>query len=451
MDYTNTQEPSGLRISPLERRTRNCLWCDSVAEMKEWSIPGLWTLGLFECSQCGRSFWSDLEYGLGALGPVQIDAATGDGQRFNGSSWYLETTQRAYRERINQPVRVTVEGDKNIRTGLLVNCLSPWWGDTISLILRTNLLLNLGIPIIVLTTRDAAWLMPKHVSQVWVVEQTVSSTVTWNEALSEAVKKLVAGFDDIKVPAIFQPAVLSHEEVAAVTKVQPFDRSRWMENEATFGFAWRSDRCWVPSQQLMPRLPGRLRRLFEVQPGVRQASQVVQCFEQVKRCVPSAKFVCFGLAEKPEPLPNWIEDQRTTTVGALENRQWCQAAAKCHVLAGVLGSHMTLPSFHAGSIVDLVPQDMARLVLTDIGVVSNDVREAIFLYRLIPSSTTPLDLASIMVTIYANTPVAQIALGSRHYRSFTQDEVIELENLKEKRHCFPKEKISKDADGWITP
>jgi hypothetical protein len=413
-------------------------------------------MGLFQCSGCGRRFWSDFEYGAGALSPLQIDARSGEARRINGPRWYADMTMRAYSERVSEPRSISVLGDTSIRTGLLLNCLNPWWGDTASLILRTNILKNLNVPIVVLTTKDAAWLIPDYVSQAWIVDMSVSGTAVWNDHLAHAVKDLTRNFDDLRVPPVFQPASLRREEVAALMSVEPFDRERWMSLEPTFGFAWRSDRCWAPPRTLPFPVPGRWRsKLERFRSDERsQLNQMVQCFESVKRAVPRARFICFGLVAKGKPrqaLPPWIQDQRVDKVGATENRAWCQAAAKCHVLVGVLGSHMTLPSFHAGSIIDLVPTHMAKLVLTDIGVVSNDPREAIFLYRLLSTSTTPLDLAATIVSIYANAPYARMAFGHDWYRPLSCDDLRQLREMRVQRHTFVADNFSEQADGWIGP
>lgn len=455
MHETIGEDVFGFNLYPPEPSSKKCLWCGATASIKDWAIPGLWVMGLFQCSGCDRSIWSDLDYGVGALAPIQIDADTSEGRRLNGHQWYVDLTTRAYQSRVSKPVTISVEGNNDIRTGLLFNCLHPWWGDTVSLILRTNLLKDSGIPIIVLTTRDAAWLIPNYVSQTWIVEDNVSSSVIWNEGLAQSVKELASRFESLQIPTVFQPANLTREDIECLTGVAPFKRSDWMDVEPTFGFVYRSDRCWIPPVNFLSKLPERLKKIIKQRytDEQQQMKQLIQCFQQVKRCIPNARFVCFGLRDKNrvEPLPNWIEDHRTSVVGVRENKMWCEMAAKCHVIVGVLGSHMTLPSFYAGSVVDLMPQYMASLVLTDIGIVCNDTREALFLYRVIPSSIDSFDLASVIVSIYANAPYALMALSHSWYRPISRSDLEQLIHLREKRHDFLKNNISNEIGAWLGP
>src|SRR5579862_9227456 len=76
-----------------------CSYCAGKAAATDWLIPGLWTMATLLCSNCGKSYLSDLPYGVGAVSPVSIDITNGAGLGGHGGTWYLNLTGSAWRNR----------------------------------------------------------------------------------------------------------------------------------------------------------------------------------------------------------------------------------------------------------------------------------------------------------------------------------------------------------------
>jgi hypothetical protein len=98
-------------------------------------------------------------------------------------------------------------------------------------------------------------------------------------------------------------------------------------------------------------------------------------------------------------LPDWISDLRLIKLDAGAERAWCERYAKSHLVVGVHGSNMLLPSAHAGGVIELISADRWGNFLQDILLRESDPREMFFRYRFVPHSTSPEDLAQLAASM----------------------------------------------------
>src|SRR5690606_29940319 len=71
---------------------------------------------------------------------------------------------------------------------------------------------------------------------------------------------------------------------------------------------------------------------------------------------PTLDFGVVGLGQ-PGDFPAWIKDMRSTSINDELEQKWCQQYAASHITIGVHGSNMLLPSAHAGSVINLMPNE----------------------------------------------------------------------------------------------
>src|SRR5690606_28596791 len=74
----------------------------------------------------------------------------------------------------------------------------------------------------------------------------------------------------------------------------------------------------------------------------------------------------------------WASDKRTTKMNAEIERDWCRLYAQSHVVIGVHGSNMLLPTAHAAGCVEVLMEERDRNVVQDLSVRYNDRRQLFF-------------------------------------------------------------------------
>lgn len=74
--------------------------------------------------------------------------------------------------------------------------------------------------------------------------------------------------------------------------------------------------------------------------------------------------------------------------------------ASSHIVVGVHGSNMLLPTAHAGGLVELIgPERWGNFRQDVLFRETGDRREMFFRYRFLPTSTLPLELARLIILL----------------------------------------------------
>ena len=99
----------------------------------------------------------------------------------------------------------------------------------------------------------------------------------------------------------------------------------------------------------------------------------------IKEKIPDVKFYVVGLGGA-EGFNGHAKDQRYREVNAAIERSWCKIYSKSHVVIGIHGSNMLLPTALAAGCVEILPEDRYGNMIQDISVRYND-RKQLFFYR----------------------------------------------------------------------
>lgn len=375
------------------------------------------------CSGCRKAWWTDLPYGFGLLAPVFIDRAAASAMRPDGPEWYTILAENAFKNAASDSCRIEIQRRRPARNVCLINCLAPWWGDAVSLLLRASSLFGLGLDLVALVPRGLETLAPEELAEVWIVEMPLAQTACWNLELAALVKSHVAAFESCAVPSTFQHAFYPNGEITAFSRVRPFDRAGWtqsLQSNPAVTFLLREDRCWGAGGGSRLRLPARLRGAGRINArldawAARRAAEaqrrlVLDAARRLRSEIPRLSVAVCGQDAIGE-YPDWIEDLRANPMKPESNELWMRRAAQSHVLITVLGSHATLSGSHAGAVLTLVPPHMLRNVLTDTIVTTGSAREAAYLYRLLPTEISSAALAEIVLSILFNYPYVRLAQG----------------------------------------
>ena len=217
----------------------------------DWTIPGLWSLAKLESADKKTSYWVDFPYSLGLLAPTYLHIETGEAISGPTVEWYGDSLQRAWAGRVNQPVTLRVKKFREARKPVLLNCLYPWHGDSVSLLLRSKALHQHQLDVIVIIGPSVERLLPDYIAEAWIVEGRNDFAI-WNEGLDRSIKQEVARLDECYIPRSFKPAHIDASDLEAASETVPFDRENWSDTllkGPVVTFISRDDRCWCEPEK----------------------------------------------------------------------------------------------------------------------------------------------------------------------------------------------------------
>jgi hypothetical protein len=245
---------------------------------------------------------------------------------------------------------------------------------------------------------------PEGVAQVWVVGLPLRRGAEWNEWLAREIRRRVEAFGSASLSHALSHPRPDEYDIERFTRVEPFPLDAWDARlgRPTVTFIWRDDRPWrAPEAEDSTTPYGKFRRLISPL-SRRPAGQdrlVTALAEALRRDWPALDFAVAGLsgAGRGEGLPAWVEDLRRPAADEADERRWCERYAASHLVVGVHGSNMLLPSGHAGGLVELIgPERWGNFTQDVLFRDAGDCRETLFRYRFVPDVTPPRALAQLI-------------------------------------------------------
>lgn len=393
-----------IRLHPLPESPHACPYCESPLEVRDWYIPGMRNLADLACHTCGRTYFGDLLAGQALYTPLLVEKDSGAIHDPYDVGWFAGWLKESYSRRVTSPLQFTEEVYRDIRRPVLLNCLDTLYGHSLLKLLNAQYYLDHAqdFDLILLIPDFLRWMAPDGVAAIWTVDLPLRHGTQWNDWLAAELHRRLDAFPDAWLSLAFSHPHPEDYDIERYSRVQPFslDARQAHIEQPIVTYIWREDRLWAPdepsqvSMGKLARLCSRLPWNRSKDPLTRQLDQVVYLAESLRNQIPDLTFAVAGVGE-PGGLPKWIRDLRTCHIDAKQEHTWCEQFAHSHVVIGVHGSNMLLPSAHAGSVVDLMPPDRWGNAVQDMLVRADDARLAIVANRLLPTTSSPDDIVRV--------------------------------------------------------
>lgn len=386
----------------------SCPECDS----KEIAVSRVFTPGIYwfadcKCRQCGISFHQSLRTGHMIDHPLAINTQSKKLYPDDWANWWQSTPFRHFCTNLRKDeVSIRKVGNAEYRKVIILNAIDYLYGH--SLLKLYNALHYIDnykdTGLIVLIPAIFEWLVPKGCAEAWVVDLGLGRLRDSYEAIDKFVASQLERFDEVSISTTFNHPDFTKIDISRFTGVQPFDVDKFYDYPPCFTFALREDRWWMKSplrnSALYVARKLKLGNLIGKLLIAEQDNLVKRTIRLIKRAIPNAQFYVTGLG-KAGSLKNWASDQRTTRMTPEVEREWCRIYAKSHVIIGIHGSNMLLPTAHAAACVEVLMAERDRNVVQDLSVRYNDRRQ-LFFYRLVDQYAPPSSVATKAVGIYRN-------------------------------------------------
>lgn len=353
-----------------------------------------------ECGPCGRRFLGDLPVGGGLYYPMLLDLETGEVHDRFGVPWFARWLAESYAESVrdersaerggaagpsdprDETAGLCIESMRPVHRPLLLNCIDRLYGHCVLKLLNAQFHLDHAPDqdLILLIPRFLRWMAPDGVAEIWSVDRPLRSCGRWEPAVDRALHDRLEPFDEAWISTALSHPHPRDVAIARFTRTRPFPVDDWDSrlDRPTITFVWRENRAWTPG-------------------GASEASAVTNWAAALRRRWSSLDFAIAGIG-RAGGFPAWIADLRVPPAELSPQREsdLCRRYAASHVVVGIHGSNLLLPSAHAGAAVSLTPPDRWRNAMQDVLPQPADARETAFRYRALPSSISPEELAIVV-------------------------------------------------------
>ncbi|HXG84619.1 MAG TPA: hypothetical protein VNI84_11385 [Pyrinomonadaceae bacterium] len=393
-----------IRLKPTPDAPHKCPRCRLKLKATDWLITGMRSLAELRCAVCGGEFYGDLPSGQALYTPILLDKQTGTVYDDAEVGWFSDWLAHSYARRTSEPLGFEEKKFSKIeKKVVLLNCLDTLYGHSLLKLLNAQYYTNRpDVSLIVLMPSFLEWMLPDGAAEAWIVDLPLRRGTEWNDWLAKEINERLENFAEVFLSVGFSHPRADDFEIEKFTKVTPFPLEDWKQrlDNPRITFIWRDDRLWETANNEFSNRFGKIKRRFgkrkEQTDG--QLQKVIKLAEYLRGKIPTLDFAVAGIGEA-KGLPGWISDLRQTGLDSAIERAWCERYAQSHVVVGVHGSNMLLPSAHAGAVVELIGEDRWGNFLQDVLFRPSDAREMFFRYRFVPPSIAPEELARLIVSM----------------------------------------------------
>lgn len=420
-----------LRLSPTDSLPVTCPRCQTTHSaslaVDQVRFCGAVTVVDTQCPACGTAFSQTLPNGQFNRFPVSISA---DGLHVSVAErgrWLVELVKRCKTDAPGKTLVCNVSrsstGASAVRrsaSALLLFCLDPCYGHALMMLFNAQRhheqLQRRTVPdrpIIAVVPRALAWLVPDYVAETWVVEAPLSALTGNVPALDAFIKQQLSRFSEV----FFSTARIHFDHrttrFSDFTRTKKFDLSQFDQDMPRLTLVLREDRLWLRHgwerwlHKALTKLglERRTRPLWARWQAVRYRKLKSILFQKGILANTVAVGITGG-GQYPIDLGYAIHDQRQPApLTPDQERTWCERYAQSHLVIGVHGSGMLLPTSLAAGFICLLPPDKLAHYAEDVLMAHDNPIHQTLLGRFLPTSASPEQVADVVVTMLTEFPV----------------------------------------------
>ncbi len=397
-----------LALKPLKSPHSVCPACGkSNNSFDSCDLFGIHILGSGNCAHCGVRYYHNWPLGHGSHFPI---AFTDNGKaRYSekASQWMAKPLIKAVKQRLGFYAEIHRVIRHPAKNGLLLNCLDSCYGHIIWKLFNAAYYHKKWPQkeLVVLIPKQCAWMVPDYVAEIWQVDAPIHKFDTRVEGLNEFVESL--DLNALELAPLGTHLDHKHLPVEDFFKTKSFDIATFSQRPLQVTFIWRSDRFWLRSRG--ERILWMVGTKYNVPLilkwlGNRQRLAMQKVAKLVRNAIPEASFRVTGLG-KPGTFIG-VEDLRKTKLTVQDELEWCRIYSESHLVLGVHGSSMLVPTALAAGFIELMPSYKIPLMTEDI-LMRHSPRYQLYLGRHLDLLSAPHLVARHIVDLYQSFPYLQ--------------------------------------------
>ncbi|MCB0794127.1 MAG: hypothetical protein KDB88_05275 [Flavobacteriales bacterium] len=368
------------------------------------AVPGSNVLGAYRCDNCGYRFYRDLPVGFAIDHAIAL--GMDDGRTFYQGDYVhftMDPIAKGSRKKNMAPVQVERRVERRYDRVILLNTLDHLYGHVLLKLWNAQHYLDAhpDLGLVVIIPKGFEWLVPEGVAEVWSVELGLSRMLEWHSDLDDTLSGYLKGYEEVYFARGYAHPEKDRIDIARFTGIGPFPLHEFQALPPHITFVMRTDRVW--HRWRFEKWAARSLSLFGSRAlrdriwRIVQDRRMAKCFDRIKKEVPALTASIVGLGA-PGRTYHGMEDLRSPNMDVERERSWCETYARSHVVIGIHGSNMLLPTAHAAGCVEILPYDRYRNLGQDLAVRNNDIMQ-LFLYRFVDEYASPIQVARHVVSI----------------------------------------------------
>jgi hypothetical protein len=394
-----------IELKPHPENYFTCPECQSVNPLiRDVIVPSIHVMADCRCGNCGLEFYQLYPVGHAIRDQHSIGKRNGKFYKsLTEHSWFYDAFDKGHRVIRKNKVSVEKRIIKEMDQVVILNTLDFLYGHV--LLKLCNSIYHLDnhkdLGLIVIVPKIFEWLIPTECAEVWIVDLKLSELTCGYESIQKFISNEFNRFSKIYLRKAYSHPDFTSNALKRLTGIEPFDLSKFTQRKPTVTFVLREDRWWLTSS--FDYWFYRICRFLKILSWgsrilARRQNKLVKATVRIlKSKIPEVDIYVVGLGDTGG-FAGSAQDERTLVVNEPIEKNWCKIYADSHVVVGVHGSNMLLPTALAAGCVEILPKDRYGNMVQDISVRYND-RKQLFFYRFVDQYANSKSVAAKIVAM----------------------------------------------------
>ncbi len=347
-----------------------CVACGHTETLEgKLFFQGVHTLAKFSCPACGTGFYRTLPSGHDLLFPSSF---SDNGHHLQSDPaarrWLTEPLLRSMFDDEVLEARIEKTVHEAHAEAVILNCLDNRFGHCFAKLWNADILKNKypGRTIIVFIPAALRWLVPDNIPEVWVFNAPLGQMKRRIVNLHTEVVQAMERFTNVWLSKAYTHLDLAKVDLQKLLRTSPFVLSSYSVLPPVVTFILREDRFWHTTA--LGYFLFKVAVKFNLPKGLfvwRQNHLVNKTAQRIRKELKTVRIYAAGIG-RTGGLASFIDDQRRQRPEISDEHAWCQLYRRSHVVIGVHGSNMIIPTALAAGFVEILPRNKIRHISEDI-------------------------------------------------------------------------------------
>jgi hypothetical protein len=363
-----------ISIKPsVQKNTFPCPECSSEQTIEiDLLFQGIHVLANCTCLNCSKSFYHTLPIAHDLFFPISF-SVSGSKKKYpeEAKTWLAEPLiQSIINADCIEPVIEKKVFNKHEHI-IIINCLDFCYGHVFLKLANIPLYAE-KFPekgLVVIIPEKFEWLIPSSIAEVWVVKEKLSKINKWIKNIDPFIKTNIKNFQSVEIGSLNVHPESTTIDWEKILRTKKFNLSEYNTLPPQITFIYREDRLWLNNFFI-----NNLWKFFKkIEAGnyvkywflSYQNMSFARVANNIKRKNPSASFSLIGLGKKSF-CPSILKDFRKNSLVESDELEWCAHYAKSHLIIGIHGSNMLIPTALAAGFIELLPEYKIQHITEDI-------------------------------------------------------------------------------------
>lgn len=389
-----------VQLKPTLENQYTCPECSSQYTVtNEIRFESINVLADCTCTLCGFKYFHVLPVGHTITYPMALGKLNGKlYQQHSTPPWLAKAFLNSHKNILQDEVPIEVNIYNRYNKVVILNTLDSIYGHV--LLKLYNAFYHLDhqkdIGLIIIIPKIFKWLIPQGCAEVWVVDLNLDKLIYSYDSIKKFVSEQSLRFREIYLSYAYSHPDFSTVDISRLTDIKPFQLENFSKHRPTITFVLREDRWWFQSMadygfyRVCRKL--KILKWGSKQLAARQNRLVKRTIRLIRKKLPEASFNIVGLGRTGR-FVGYASDERKWRLNPIIERAWCNTYARSHVVIGIHGSNMLLPTALAAGCVEILPEDRYGNMIQDLSVRYNN-RLQLFFYRFVDQFAPPKSVAN---------------------------------------------------------